>query len=73
VAAAAPNSSSFLCNRHSAEALEKGSRQRWIGAEPETLGGQLWGEGTIEPPILWSLNSKLVRSSKVAQAGGFPA
>jgi hypothetical protein len=24
------------------------------GGAPETLGGQLWGEGTIEPPIYGS-------------------
>jgi hypothetical protein len=27
-----------------------------MGAEPGTLGGQLWGEGTIEPPIHGSLS-----------------
>jgi hypothetical protein len=32
----------------------KGSPALWMGAEPETLGGQLWGEGTIEPPIYGS-------------------
>ena len=28
----------------------KGPRLRWMEALPGTLGGQLWGEGTIEPP-----------------------
>ena len=36
--------------RPMAAAVIKGSPVGWMGALPGTLGGQLWGEGTIEPP-----------------------